>query len=266
MVRTWYKHKPPRFSSFFIHWQSNAARFLWVTRSFKPIQFVKIVYCNIFIAISYLYLLHGVFCVCCIGCSCWFSICCYVECCTWCFRCCFSPRLRDTERVVGICLSKAVLDIESRIAVCVSTKGFISSLERSSFWRKSKLSSTILQHLWGWFSNFFRAPLSEEVSGSVLLFEVDSSHLKWLFIADNSASTLKTFCWVWSFITEICGVSGKVERGVCVSLLLRNHTLCFCLLKLDADRHSVKHTVFSSGETICWSSNVLGSFIMVISP
>ena len=95
-------------------------------------------------------------CVCCIGCSCWFFICCCVECCTWYFCCCFSRRLGDTERVVGICLSKAVFDIESRIAVCVSTKGFIiSSLERSSFWRKSGLSSKILQHLWGWFSIFY---------------------------------------------------------------------------------------------------------------
>ena len=109
-------------------------------------------------------------CVCCIGCSCWFSICCCVECCTWCFRCCFSRRLRDTERVVGVCLSEAVLDIELRIAVCVSTKDFIiSSLEGGSLWKKSRLTSAMLQHLWGWFSNFFRAPLREVVSDSILL-------------------------------------------------------------------------------------------------
>ena len=52
--------------------------------------------------------------------------------------CCVSQRLGDTERVVGVCLSEAVFDIESRIAVCVLTIDFIiSSLERSSFWRKS---------------------------------------------------------------------------------------------------------------------------------
>ena len=86
---------------------------------------------------------------------------------------------------------------ESRIAVCVSTKDFIiSSLEKSSLWKKTRLSSTILQHLWGWFSNFFRAPFSEVITDSILLFKVDSSYLKWLFIADNSASTLKIFCWI----------------------------------------------------------------------
>ena len=136
---------------------------------------------------------------------CWFFICCCVERCTRCFRCCFSQRLGHTEGVVAVCLSEAVFDIELRIAVCVSTKDFItSSLERSSFLRKNRLSSTILQHLWGWLCIFFRAPLSEVVSDSILLLNVDSSHLKWLLIADSSASALKTFCWVWSFITEIC--------------------------------------------------------------
>ena len=186
-------------------------------------------------------------CVCCIGCSCCFSICCCDECCTICFHCCFSWRLGDTEGVVGVCLSEVVFYIESRLAVCVSTKDFIiSSLERSSFWRKSKLSSTILQHLQ--FSDFFRAPLSEVVSDSILLFRVDSSHLKWLFIADNSASTLKTFCWVWSFITEICGVSGNIERGVCVS------EVTWYLFFTSIEK---SHSVFSSGSSLCETNSLI---------
>ena len=39
-----------------------------------------------------------------------------------------------------------VFDIESRIAVCVSTKDFIiSSLERSSFWRKVGLKFEVIK-------------------------------------------------------------------------------------------------------------------------
>ena len=212
--------------------------------------------------------------VCCIGCSCWFCICCSVEWCTWCFPCCFSRSLDDTERFVGVCLSEAVFGIEFRIAVCVSTKDFIISfLERSFFWRKSRLSLRILQHLWAWFSNFFRAPLSELVGDSTLLFNVHSSHLKWLFIAGNSASALRNFCWVWSFTMEKCGVYGKLERGVDVPevawyLLLasieKSHSVFLSGGTLCGSSLSETDSVFSSGETICWSSNVQESLWLYV--
>lgn len=32
--------------------------------------------------------------------------------------------------------------------------------------------------------------------------------------------------------------------GIYCLLLLRNHTLCFCLVELYADRHSLKQTLF----------------------
>ena len=113
-----------------------------------------------------------------IGCSCWFSVCCCVECCTWC-------KLLFLTKVRWYWKSRRSLFVWSGIWYWIENcslrfdKDFIiSPLERSSFWRKSWLSSSILQHLWGWFSNFFRAPLSEVVSESILLLEVDSSHLK----------------------------------------------------------------------------------------
>ena len=108
--------------------------------------------------------------------------------------------------MLNACLFEEAFENESKIAVCISTKDIIMSvLERSSFWRSSKLP-WIAPHLQGWYSKFFikgtcgymrlklfKSPLNKIARDSILLFRSDNSHIKSLFIADNFSSNFKFF-------------------------------------------------------------------------